>query len=446
MSKHWKRMVGISSALLLMFPVLTGCNGDTKKTEARPTATAGATAISTAGATAMATSTAGAAATSAAKAGATAAASAAPSVPVPSASPAAASPSPTAPAEQPTQAPKAVTRSAHPESSGPIIAGTYVGAGSNPMYSRWAKVTQTGPNAYHLEVNAVAGLGYNNGGLDAEFVYDGKRLQQVPSGGADAEDGGELDPEITLSFDQHRLVVDYPDEGYGGFGAEPKGEYYLSIADQRDSPFLNRVFTAIDRADTYWEEEDRSEVLTFETSESSQILLARFYETAEREYVVSEYALTYDKNTDELVSLGEIDSISLTELKNKLLSLGLDEDLIYEILHKDYYDRFLEIQHLRFDNGEPTAMQDDQEFKLTEEEAFYIVMGIEDATSNSGDSSFPEFHSRFYQEVDHADEQTVTIHLYEVVDDGDGESHTATSDWLDVDRTTGRVTSMFEDL
>lgn len=439
MSKHWKRIVGISSVLLLMIPVLTGCNGDTKKTEARPAATAGATA--TTGATT------GATATAAATPGTTAASSAVPSAPAPSASPAAAANnSPTGPAEQPTQAPKAVTRSAHPESSGPIIAGTYVGEGSNPMYSRWAKITQTGPNTYHLEVNAVAGLGYNNGGLDAEFVYDGERLQQVPSGGADAEGEGVLDPEITLSFDQHLLVVDYPDEGYGGLGAEPKGEYYLSIADLRDSPFLNRVFTAIDQAETYWNEEDRSEVLTFETSESSQILLARFYETAERDYVVSEYVLSYDKNTDTLESLGEIDSISLTELKNKLLSLGLDEDLIYQILHKDYYDRFLEIQHLRFDNGEPTAMRDDHEFKLTEEEAFYIVMGIEDATSNSDDSSFPEVRSRFYQEVDHADEQTVTIHLYEVVDDGDGESHTATSDWLEVDRSTGRVTSMFEDL
>ncbi len=53
----------------------------------------------------------------------------------------------------------------------------------------------------------------------------------------------------------------------------------------------------------------------------------------------------------------------------------------------------------------------------------------------------------FVQEVDNSDENTVTIHIYEIVRNDETDTHTATGDWLEVNRRTGRVIStLFEDM
>lgn len=48
-------------------------------------------------------------------------------------------------------------------------------------------------------------------------------------------------------------------------------------------------------------------------------------------------------------------------------------------------------------------------------------------------------------EVESEEGDIVTIHLYDVVDDGEGVSHTSTNDWYYIDRTTGKGTNLVGD-
>lgn len=45
----------------------------------------------------------------------------------------------------------------------------------------------------------------------------------------------------------------------------------------------------------------------------------------------------------------------------------------------------------------------------------------------------------------HSIAATVVVHLYELVRNGEDDEHTATSDWLEVDRASGRVSSSLFD-
>jgi|GEM_PF-3226508 len=82
---------------------------------------------------------------------------------------------------------------------------------------------------------------------------------------------------------------------------------------------------------------------------------------------------------------------------------------------------------------------------LGEQEAFYIAIGEANATSVS-DNRRDERHigSIVVSEVDRSDADFVTIHRYEDVRSGEADEHTATLDWLQVDRRSGRVSGLFD--
>ncbi|MNC20377.1 hypothetical protein D3C75_683230 [compost metagenome] len=133
------------------------------------------------------------------------------------------------------------------------------------------------------------------------------------------------------------------------------------------------------------------------------------------------------------------------KLSKTLLSMGVEPELIYELLNKDCADRYVEIQIQRFENGDSSAMAGTMQ--LTDEEAFYVATGIPDTASyqnNTRDKN--NIGSIFVMEVDSSDDKAVRLHFYEHVRNSEEDQHTATSAWLSVDRRTGRVTNtLFED-
>lgn len=61
-------------------------------------------------------------------------------------------------------------------------------------------------------------------------------------------------------------------------------------------------------------------------------------------------------------------------------------------------------------------------------------------------NKYGPFSSFYTVEVDHETSTTYTIHVYEIVIDNKatGEGHTATFNWYDVDKYTGKITPMFD--
>ncbi|MCQ4085874.1 stalk domain-containing protein [Saccharibacillus sp. JS10] len=51
--------------------------------------------------------------------------------------------------------------------------------------------------------------------------------------------------------------------------------------------------------------------------------------------------------------------------------------------------------------------------------------------------------SSIYVEVDHMEDNNYVVHVYEVVMDDEETGHTATYGWYHVNKTTGKITSMF---
>lgn len=159
-----------------------------------------------------------------------------------------------------------------------------------------------------------------------------------------------------------------------------------------------------------------------------------------------DYLVIYNSSNQSFDLLGEVAWDKMAELRKKLETAKADPELIYQLLHKDYADRFIALQMQKFDQGE-SVVGDLGNGKLTEAEAFYIVTGIEGETYiEENFRNANNLGSIFITEVDRCEEKTITIHIYELVRNSEEDVHTSTIDWLEIDRATGKVTSLFEDL
>lgn len=315
----------------------------------------------------------------------------------------------------------------------PVVPGRYLIAGYSPANMGVAKVEAMpeGRDGYHLSVSVVRGYSHHSGSLELDFVWDPEISLYKP---VESEY-----KDITLKFTENSLTLDYPGKEYGGLNAEPKGTYYLSSASGADAPFLTRLYDLMDLKAAY--RGGNSEVFFYEIDDTRRLLLVRSYGTEDKEVVSEEHLALLDTASDELKNLGESAPNQVADNRERLKSLGANEDLIYQVLRKTYFDRLLELEMKKFDAGE-SGFRDDENYKLTEKEAFYIATGMEGTTryaNNMRDQN--DIGSIFMIEVDSADQNVVTVHFYEAVRNSDEDEHTATSDWLEVNRSTGRVSS-----
>ncbi|MEW9697772.1 hypothetical protein [Paenibacillus sp. SI8] len=317
--------------------------------------------------------------------------------------------------------------------AGKVITGTFIYPWSNPLNSGTAEVTKLGENKYHLNVSVVHGFGHNIGDIDFDFTHDGKNFVIL----------NDQFKKVTLAFADNSLTIDYTGEEFGGFNAEPKGTFYLKNAGINDVPFLTKLYDKLNLSDQY--RNGFTDVLTYNLNEIQQVLLVRSTSSINRNQVVSESLVIYNTLNQSLDILGDVTSNNAQELSKKLESLNADQELIYQLLHKDYADRFIELKMRKFDEGDPRA-RDLEKFRLTDAEVFYIITGIEGASSISNNTrNSDNIGSIFKTEVDHSDDTTVTIHIYEMVRNGNDDEHTVTADWLEVDRSSGEVAStLFE--
>lgn len=319
-----------------------------------------------------------------------------------------------------------------PFADNPVITGEFIWSWNNPMDSGDAKVVKKGANKYNLSINVVTNFSHHIGSVEGDFSFDGKKLVFD-------------DPEykdFKLSFTDNSLTLDYPGDGYGGANAEPKGTYYLINSGITDAPFLQKLYDAIKLPDAY--RHGRTDVLTYNTNTTGtvitqELLLVRSKSEISPNDVISETLVLYDVNKKTFTMLGDLDMYNEPKVRKKLEAMKLDANLIYEVLHKDEEDRFITVQMNRFDNGDRSVF-DEKKFKLTDQEAFYIVTGEENSTvKKENHRNDKNIGSIFIQEVDHSDDNTVAIHFYELVRNDDTDEHTATNAWLEVNRSTGKV-------
>ncbi|MCU6792688.1 copper amine oxidase N-terminal domain-containing protein [Paenibacillus sp. WQ 127069] len=311
-----------------------------------------------------------------------------------------------------------------------IITGTFLYPWSNPLNSGIAKVRKEDGNRYHLNVSVVHGFSHNMGEIDTDFTFDGTAI--VFS-----------DPEysqVSMTFTENSITIDYHGEAFGGFNAEPKGTFYLQNSGNEDASFLKKLYTLLQIPESY--QHGFTDVFTYHLSKTKEALLIQSYSSLNRSMVISRSLVTYDTSTQQIESQGEITSYNKSDLSKKLKALSASEELIYELLNREYTNRFTEIQMQKFDNGDRTIGDPDL-FQLTDAEAFFVVTGAEETTSITENSRNQDnIGSIFKTEVDHSDAKSVTIHIYELVRMNQIDEHFVTSDWLEVDRTNGRVKSI----
>jgi hypothetical protein len=223
--------------------------------------------------------------------------------------------------------------------------------------------------------------------------------------------------------------------GFGGINAEPKGTFYLRNSGIEDAPFLTKLYDALKLPEPY--RHGFSDVFPYYMNKNQQLLL-RNRSSVNRSLIVSESLIVYGSSDKSFNVLGEVDNYNTSKLRKKLENLNNNSSLIYEVLYKDYYDRFIQLLMDKFDNG----TFDPDNIKLTDAEAFYIVTGIKGTTSITNNKrNSQNIGSIFIREVDHSDAKKVTIHDYEIVRNDATDTHNATHDWLEVDRATGKVRS-----
>lgn len=311
-----------------------------------------------------------------------------------------------------------------------VVTGTFIYPWSDPLYSGIAEVTRLDEHKYHLNVSVVTGFAHNNGSIEGDFTYDGTAFHLA---GEDYQD-------VTLAFTENSITIDYPEDNmFGGNNAEPKGTFYLKNSGVEDAAFLTRLYDELQLPESY--RGGFTDVFTYQLNEAKQILLVRSMSSVDRTAIASDELVVYDPTDASFEMVGEVVSYQISELRAKLEELKATPELVYELLRKDAADRFIRVQMDRFDNGDMSA-RDPDKCVLTNEEAFYIATGIEGKTSvsnNRRDSG--NIGSIFITQVDHSDDKKVTIHIYEDVRNDEQDEHTATSDWLEVDRSTGQVTS-----
>lgn len=310
------------------------------------------------------------------------------------------------------------------------IIGEYIVPWNNALHTGIVEISETDAGGYHLRVSVVYGYAQNLGEMDSDFYYDGTNYVCT-------EPGYES---VTLAFDERSITIDYPEEGwFGGFNAEPRGTYYLKNSGPADTPFLTRLYDKIGL-----EEVSRgyfSDVLTYSLNDTTQVLLVQSRSGFEAEDIYMENLVLFHMEDQRFEPLGTVAQWNEEDLRERLKAFEPDLGLINQLLHKQQADRYTEL-HLEKFNTVPEF--DPSESKLTDAEAFYVVTGITDATSISNNRrDTNDIGSIFIREVDHSDDSTVFIHSYETVRNSEDDQHTATSNWTDVDRTTGIITEMF---
>jgi hypothetical protein len=304
-----------------------------------------------------------------------------------------------------------------------VITGRFLVGNYSPRYSGTADVSQVGDNKYHLSIEIITGLSHHIGEIQSDFDFDGERFVFADDAYKD----------VTLTFTESSLTVEYEEDGFGGMNAEPRGTYYLSNSGSKATPFLQSVYDRVDLAEEY--RRGNTEILTYIINDEENALLLRAKDT---NAIISEHIVIYNHNSKVLSLIGEVSFNNMRNVREQLKAYNLSDEQVYAVTRKSYYDRYVEVVMARFDNSLSW-----DEFSLTDEEAFYIVTGIPNSTSI--EDNYRDDNNRgsiFIQEVDHADEHEVIIHIYELVRNDETDTHTATSDWLMVDRLTGSVTSM----
>lgn len=310
-----------------------------------------------------------------------------------------------------------------------IIPGTYIIGYYDPANVGVVEVKKLGGDQYHLTVQVVRGLSHHNGEIDGDFRVDGQRLVFTD----------ELYRNVSLSFTDNALTIDYPEEeGFGGANAEPRGTYFLQNSGTEDAPFLTRLYDQAGVEEVY--RNGFTDVYTYPLDDDQNLLLLRSQSSVDRTVIVGERLVIHNPKEDRFIPIGEVVSYDLDSVRKQLKKYNVDDELVYEVTRKEYADRYKEVLMKGFDQGQTEFL--DGAAYLTDEEAFYIVMGIENSTAaENNQRDAQNIGSIFIQEVDHADEQSVTIHIYEEVRNDGTDTHTATGDWLSVDRQTGRVVS-----
>lgn len=318
-----------------------------------------------------------------------------------------------------------------------VVPGRYLISDYSPINMGFAEVTAVSEEKgrYHLSLSVVRGFSHHNGTMEFDFGWDADMSEFKP------ED--EEFKEVSLRFTEHSLTVDYPGTGYGGMNAEPKGTYYLSNSDNKEAPFLTKLYDLLGLPEAY--RSGYSDVYIFELDENRLLLLVESQNTLDRNEVAKRHLALYDIPAGSLEDLGEAADYNVAENRDKLQSLGADEDLVYRVLRKSYHDRLIELEMQKFDEGEP-GFRNTEGYRLSEQEAFYIATGLKNSTRYVNNArGEDDIGSIFIMEVDRADEATVVVHFYELVRNGEDDEHTATSDWLEVDRASGRVRSSLFD-
>ncbi|RCX17814.1 hypothetical protein DFP94_108175 [Fontibacillus phaseoli] len=312
-----------------------------------------------------------------------------------------------------------------------VVPGRYLISNYSPSNAGVAEITASpeDPGRYHLSVSVVRGYSHHIGSMESDFVWDGE-LGRFRLTDEEYED-------VDLEFAENSLTVDYEGEGFGGANAEPKGTYYLSNTGAEDAPFLTGLFDLTGLQEAY--RHGLSDVYSYELDEEMLLLLVRSRDNEDRSEIAEERLALYDGSSRSLEALGEASEPHMTSNRELLLSLGADEHLIYQVLYKTYNDRLLSLEMGKFDEGRP-GFHDTDDYRLSEQEAFYIATGVEGTTrfeSNARDEN--DIGSIFIAEVDSVNEETLTVRFYELVRDGEGEEHIVNTDRLEVNRASGRV-------
>ncbi|WP_088829972.1 hypothetical protein [Paenibacillus tyrfis] len=281
-----------------------------------------------------------------------------------------------------------------------------------------------------MEVNVTSGFAHHIGSMESDFTIASGKVKLL----------NEEYNDVSVIFAENRLVIDYPDSKlFGGHNAEPRGTYYL-FKSSIDSPFLAKLYDAAKIEPSY--REGFTDIWTVNADQGKQLLLLQSYNAINRSNVISEQVVVYDEHSKAFNVIGEIDTVNRRKVADHLKDLGYPEDLEYLATRKAEFDRYQETMMKRFDNeGHPGL-----EAPLSEQEAFFIATGIGRVTSHADNRRNEDnIGSIFIQKVSSSDGEKVTIHEYEAVRNGDDDEHTATGNWIHVDRTTGRVKDMFDE-
>jgi len=361
--------------------------------------------------------------------------SATPSAAVETVTPAATGPTASPPpqaidaAQEPTPATVMPPKQADALSKVPV--GIYARAGNSPISEARAEITKKGDGLYHLSVAVFQGLTHHQGMIESDF--------QIANGQTSM-----LDPEysdVSLAFEDNRLQIIYPSDSYhGGINAEPRGDYYLQQADDKAAnPFLRKLYDAIGLDSRI--RDKRINVHTITADEGKDLLLLQVNDSKIASYPLYEQIVVYHEETRDFQNIGELSEIERKRIADDLKKLGYSVETVYHATRKQEFDRYYEVMMQRFDKGGHDAL----DMPLTEKEAFYIAMGVSGTTRNENNRrNKDDIGSIFIQEVESSDEKEVTIHVYELVRNDAEDTHTATSNWITVDRRTGKVTDFYE--